>query len=139
MDRVKDANIETIYKMSKCVQLVMAVLIILQAFFRLVTADNFHTFTGFMLTFYLMLFGICLICIECNLKRARIYFYFMNFSLGKFFFYTVMTCLCFGSGASVNFFDIFIGMICGFLAVCFFFINMWHKNEEDAHVQKLIE
>ena len=101
----------------------MAVLICLQAFFRLAVAENFHTFTGFVLTFYLFLFGILLCFIECNLKRARIWFYFMNFSIGKFFFYVAMALICFGSGASVNFFDILIGLICAALAVVYFFMH----------------
>ena len=139
IERAKTAKIETVYTVSKCIQLIMAILIIIQALFRLVVADNFHTFTGFMLTFYLLLFGILLIYIECNLQRARVWFYFMNFALGKFMFYTVMTMLCFGSGATVNMFDILIGMICAACAVMFFFVHIWHKNEEEAHVQKLIE
>ena len=139
IDRVKTANIDTIYKLSKFVDLTMAVLIILQGFFRLVMADNFHTFTGFMLTFYLILFGVGLCCLECNLMRARVWFYFMNYSLGKAIFYTVMALLCFGSGASVNWFDILIGLVCGAVAIVFFFIHIWHKDAEHGYVQKLIE
>ena len=116
----------------------MAVLIILQAFLRLITADNFHTFTGFVLTAYLMIFGIVLICIECNWRRARILFYIMNFARGKFLFYTVMTLLCFGSGATVSFFDVLVGIICAVCAIAFFFIHLWHKNAEVEYVATLV-
>jgi len=117
----------------------MAVLIIIQALFRLVMADNFHTFTGFMLTFYLFIFGIALCSIECNLMRARVWFYFMNYAMGKAIFYAVMALLCFGSGASVNWFDILIGLICLAVCVMFVFFHIWFKDEEPAYVQKLIE
>mmetsp|Transcript_13571 Transcript_13571/g.18580 ORF Transcript_13571/g.18580 Transcript_13571/m.18580 type:complete len:82 (-) Transcript_13571:249-494(-) len=81
-----------------------------------------------MLTLYLMLFGLLLICIECNLKRARVWFYFMNFALGKAMFYIAMAMLCFSSGVSVSFFDVLIGIICGAAALAFIFIHMWHKD-----------
>ena len=139
INKVKDARIETIYKISKFVDLIMAGLIVTQAIFRLVTADNFHTFTGFILTFYILIFGIGLCFIECNIMRARVWFYFMNYSLGRAIFYFVMTLLCFGSGASVNFFDIIVGIICGVVAIMFLFFHIWHRHSEHAHVQKLIE
>ncbi len=113
----------------------MATLIIIQALFRFVVADNFHTFTGFLLTLYLFVFGIALICIECNLMRARVWFYFMNFALGKAMFYGVMALICFGSGASVNFFDILIGIICIGVCIMFGFFHLWFHNEENAYVQ----
>ena len=117
----------------------MASLIILQAIVRLFVADSFHTFTGFVLTLYLLVFGICIFMIEFTLKRARVWFYFMNFALGKALFYIVMTLLCFGSGASINWFDILVGIICGIVAVVFIFFHIWHKGEEAAHVETLIE
>jgi len=120
---------------TKCVQLVMAVVIILQALIRLLTADNFHTFTGFMLTFYLFIFGMSIISIECNFKRARIWFYFMNYSLGKCIFYFFMTLLCFGSGTMVSFFDILVGVIFGLMFIMFGFFHFWFKTEEPAYVQ----
>ena len=117
----------------------MAVLIMLQAIMRLFSADNFRTFTGFALTLYLIIFSIALCCIECNLKRARVWFYFMNYSLGKFFFYVVMAALCFGSGAQAQFFDILVGIIFALCAVMYFTFHFWFKTEEPEFVQRLIE
>ena len=117
----------------------MAILIILQAVLRLIVAENFHTFTGFVLTFYLMIFGICIIMVECSLKRARVWFYFMNFALGKAFFYIVMTLICFGSGGAITFFDILIGILCGVVAALFICFHIWHKDSEADHVKTLIE
>ena len=117
----------------------MAVIILLQALIRLFTADNFHTFTGFVLTFYLTIFGVAILAIECNLMRARVWFYFMNFALGKAIFYGFMTLLCFGSGAQVSWFDIMVGVIFGLICILFFFLHLWFKADEPAYVQKLIE
>ena len=119
--------------------MLMAVLIMLQALIRLLTADNFHVFTGFMLTFYLFVFGLVLIFIECNMFRCRVWFYFMNFSLGKSIFYFVMTLLCFGSGTEIAFFDVLIGIVCGLLCILFGFFHLTFKDEEPTYVQKLIE
>ena len=102
------------------------------------TADNFHTFTGFCLTFYIYVFAMALIAIECNCKRARIWFYFMNYSLGKAIFYGIMAAICFTSGASVTFFDILVGCVCGLVCVMFVFFHCWHKEQEPAFVEKLI-
>ena len=138
-DKLKNASIDNVYLFTKVVQLLMAFLIILQAVIRLLTADNFHTFTGFLLTFYLLIFGIAIFLIECNLKRARIWFYFMNYSLGKCIFYSFLTLLCFGSGAQVSFFDILVGVVFALVAIMFCFFHCWFKQDEPAYVQKLIE
>ena len=138
-DALKSSSIDRVYLFTKCVQIVMACTIILQAVIRLLTADNFHTFTGFMLTFYLLIFGAAIMAIEFNCKRARIWFYFMNYSLGKCIFYFFMTLLCFGSGAMVSFFDILVGVIFGLMFIMFGFFHVWFKNEEPAFVQSLID
>ena len=96
------------------------------------------TFTGFALTFYLYIFAISIVCIECNLLRARVWFYFMNFSLGKFMFYLVMTALCFGSGADVSWFDVLVGVVFALAAVMFITFHFWFKDREMEFVQKLI-
>ena len=124
---------------TKAIQLVMAVLIILQSVIRLFTASNFQVFTGFIFTFYLFMFGMILIFIECNMFRCRVWFYFMNFSLGKSIFYFIMTLLCFGSGTDIAFFDILIGVVCALLCLLFGFFHLSFKQDEPAYVQKLIE
>ena len=117
----------------------MGVLLSLQATIRLFTTDNFHTFTGFLITFYLIVFAAAIFAIECNCKRARVWFYFMNFSLGKCMFFALMTLICFGSGASVSWFDILIGIVFGLATVMYFLFHMWFRSEEGGYVQKLIE
>ena len=116
----------------------MAGLMILQATIRLLGADNFHTFTGFCLTLYIYIFAIAIICIECNLQRARVWFYFMNYSMGKAIFYGVMACLCFGSGAEVTFLDILVGCVFGLCCVMFIFFTLWFGSQEGEYVNKLI-
>ena len=102
-------------------------------------ADNFHVFVGFILTAYLYIFAFAVICIECNCLRARVWFYFMNYSLGKAIFYGVMALLCFGSGTMVNWFDILVGAVCGVVSCIFIFLYCTFKDEEGAFVQKMIE
>ena len=102
------------------------------------TADNFHTFTGFCLTFYIYVFAMAIIAIECNCKRARIWFYFMNFSLGKAIFYGLMAVICFSSGASVSWFDILVGCVFGVVCVMFVFFHCWFNQAEPAYVEKLV-
>ena len=138
-EKLQNTSIDNVYLFTKVVMLLMAFLIFLQAIIRLLSADNFHTFTGFLLTGYLFIFGIAIFLIECNLKRARIWFYFMNFSLGKCMFFTFMAILCFGAGASISFFDILVGVIFALVAVMFAFFHCWFKQDEPAYVQKLIE
>ena len=117
----------------------MACLIIAQATIRIIADDNFHNFTGFCLTIYLYVFAIAIAFIEFNWLRARIWFYFMNFSLGKCFFYLVIALLCFGAGAEVSWFDILCGVIFSLVVVLYMFLYAWFRNEEPAYVQKLIE
>ena len=138
-DRVKNASIDNVYTFTKCFQILMGVIIILQATIRLFGTDNFRVFTGFLLTFYLYIIAIGIFAIECNCKRARVWFYFMNFSLGKAMFYLVMALLCFSSGADISFFDILVGVVCGLACAMFVVFHMWFKLEEPAYVQKLIE
>ena len=87
-----------------------------------------------MLTFYLFIFGLLLIFIECNMFRCRVWFYFMNFSLGKCIFYFVMTLLCFGSGTEIAFFDVLVGIVCGLLSLLFGFFHLSFKQDEPAFV-----
>ena len=124
MERLKGTKIESVFTFVKIVQLVMALVILLQSVIRMFTTDNFHTFTGFVLTFYLVVFALALIAIECDLFRARVWFYFMNYSLGKCMFFFVMTLLCFGSGAQVSWFDILVGVVFGLVTVMYFFFFM---------------
>lgn len=126
------------YKFVKFFQLIMAFTLILQGTLRLFASDVMKTFTGFALTFYLYIFAISIVCIECNLLRARVWFYFMNFSLGKFMFYLVMTALCFGSGADVSWFDVLVGVVFALAAVMFITFHFWFKDREMEFVQKLI-
>ena len=116
----------------------MASVLILQATLRMFTADNFHTFTGFCLTFYIYVFAMAIIAIECNCMRARVWFYFMNFSLGKAIFYGLMAVICFSSGASVSWFDILVGCVFGLVCIMFAFFHCWFKDAEGAYVEKLI-
>ena len=116
----------------------MAVLLLVQGTIRMMIADNFHTFTGFCITLYLYVFGIAIICIECNLQRARVWFYFMNYSLGKAIFYCVMSLLCFGSGAKITFLDIIAGIVFGICCAMFVVFHLWHGTKEREFVEKLI-
>ena len=125
--------------MTKVIQIIMAILIMLQAIMRLLSANNFQTFTGFVLTFYLFMFSIALIAIECNCCRARIWFYFMNYSFGKFLFYVVMAALCFGSGAKVQWFDILVGIVFALVAFMYLTFHFWFRADEPGHVETLIE
>jgi len=116
----------------------MASILILQATLRMFTANNFHTFTGFCLTFYIFIFAMAIIAIECNCKRARVWFYFMNYSLGKAIFYGIMACICFSSGASISWFDILVGIVVCFISIMFGFFHFWFRQAEPEYVEKLI-
>ena len=131
---LKGTKIEKIYCFSRCVQIFMASLIMTQSIIRMVLASNFHTFTGFMITFYLFVFSIAIFLIECNCIRARVWFYFMNYSLGKSIFYLFMTLLCFGSGATVSVFDIIVGAIFALMCMMFLTFHFIFKADEPAHV-----
>ena len=139
VEGIKNTKIDNIYMFVKLVQFIMAALMILQGTIRLFSASNFHTFTGFCITGYLYIFAISIICIECNLLRARVWFYFMNFSMGKAIFYGVVSLLCFGSGAEVTFIDILVGIVCGGACVMFIFFHLWFGTMEAEHVNKKIQ
>ena len=85
-------------------------------------------------SFYLFVFSIAIFLIECNCIRARVWFYFMNYSLGKSIFYLFMTLLCFGSGATVSVFDIIVGAIFALMCMMFLTFHFIFKADEPAHV-----
>ena len=139
LDKAKNANIETVYKVTKWIQIVMAILIFIQATIRLFAEDSMHSWSGFLITTYMLVFAVMIMLIELNKMRARVWFYFLNFALGRFMFYVFMTLVCFGTGGSVMFMDVLVGIACAVCAIGFFFIHLWHKDNEEAHVKTLIE
>ena len=100
--------------------------------------EDFETVTGFMISFYLVLFAIMFICVECNLKKSRLWFYFLNSALGKGLFHLFCFLLCFGSAADPSWVDVLLGVIFFLTSLVMFIMFCFFKNQEGPYIDKLI-
>ena len=100
--------------------------------------EDFETVTGFMISFYLVLFAIMFICVECNLKKSRLWFYFLNSSLGKGLFHMFCFLLCFGSAGEPSWVDVLLGIIFFLTSVVMFIIFCFFKSQEGPFIDQLI-
>ena len=97
------------------------------------------TFAGFMISVYWVLFGIMFIMVEFNLKKSRMWFYFLNGSLGKGLFHVFLFLTCFGSGGEQVWVDVFLAIIFAFTAPIFFLMTCFFKDLEGPYIDHLVE
>ena len=100
--------------------------------------DDNSTFTGFMISFYLILFAIVFILVECNIKKSRMWFFFLNGTLGKALFYLFLFVLCYGNGGDTSWVEVLLSVIFIITAVIFFAMHCFFKEQEPQYIQQLI-
>ena len=104
-EKVKNTKIGTVFFIQKLIQMNNALWMLVFSVIRIGMMEDHTTITGFMISFYLVLFALMFICVECNLKKSRKWFYFLNSALGKSLFYLFLFVLCFGSGGDPSWVD----------------------------------
>ena len=123
----------------KVIQVISAVLLVAAAVIRAGTVANFRTWTGFMLTGYLFLFGVILLCVEFRLFRAPVLFYFMNYTWGKAVTYIFIGLLELFSGLEIAFIDIFAGLWFILFGVAFAIARCMYRPLEYDYVEAIIK
>ena len=134
IEAVKSTRIETVFFVQKLIQLMLAFIMLVFSVIRIGFMEDFETVTGFMISFYLVLFAIMFICVECNLKKSRLWFYFLNSSLGKGLFHMFCFLLCFGSASDPSWVDVLLGVIFFLTSLIMFVMYCFFKNQEGAYI-----
>ena len=137
-EQARDQPFSRVVIAIKVVQCISAVLLVAAAVIRVGTVANFRTWTGFMLTFYLFMFGMILLTVEFKLFRAPVLFYFMNYTWGKAITYIFIGLLELFSGLEIAFIDIFAGLWFIVMGVCFIFARCMYRSLEYDHVENII-
>ena len=123
----------------KVIQVLSAIILVAAAVIRVGTVANFRTWTGFMLTGYLFMFGMILLCVEFRLFRAPVLFYFMNYTWGKGVTYIFIGLLELFSGLEIAFIDIFAGLWFIIFGVAFFVERGMYRPLEFDYVESIIK
>ena len=135
---VKNANIATVFFVTKVVQIAMALTMLVFSVIRIAAVEDPETITGFMLSFYFLVFGFIFLFVELNMKKSRMWFFFLNSALGKGIFYCFLFLLCFGSGHAASWVDKLLATIF-FVAACFFILLYCiFKSQEPAYINELV-
>ena len=139
-EKYKDEPIENVFKFVKCVQTLSAVILISSGWGRFFSIQSYRHFTGFMLTLYFVIFAGVFIAMEFTWfkTRARMYFYFLNFNIGKALVYFWLGLLCFGIGSEATFFDIIAGVYFILLGILFIIMTGMYATREKDYILKLI-
>ena len=126
------------FLVSKIIQLTLALLMLIFSVIRIGFMEDFDTITGFMISFYLIMFAIIFICVETNCKKSRMWFYFLNGTLGKALFHLFLFFLCNGNGAEPTWVDILLSVIFFITSVVFFVMHCLFRDQESLYIQSLI-
>ena len=119
---VKNARIETVFLIHKIIQIAVALTMLVFSIIRIAAAEEKETVTGFMISFYLIVFALIFLFLECNVKKTRLWFYFLNSALGKAIFYIFLFLCCFGSGHAATWVDRLLAVIFSITAGIYIFI-----------------
>ena len=108
---------------------------------RIAVLEKDETFAGFMISFYFVMFAMIIISVECNLKKSRAWFYFLNGSLGKALFYLFLFALTFGSGHAdaSTWADVLLAVMFFIASVLMFVIHCFFKAQEPAYIEQLLQ
>ena len=116
----------------------MALTMLVFSVIRIALVDERETLTGFMLSFYFVLFALIFLFVECNMKKSRMWFYFLNSALGKGIFYLFLFLLCFGSGHAASWVDKLLAVIFITAAAFFIFLYCVFRSQEAAYINELV-
>ena len=118
----------------------MALTIIFFSVIRIAWVEqDMQTFTGWMISFYLILFAIVFLMVECDVRKSRQWFYFLNSALGKGLFYVFLFLLCLGGGGVVSWVDRLLASIFFVVAVIFITMYCFFKSSEAAYIDQLVQ
>lgn len=129
-----------VYVAQKIFQFINAGVLVMAAIVRFIYTKQIVSFSGYMLTFYLLLFASIYICHEVSVSEFRLWFYFLNFGWGKGLFDLFIGCLCLGSGFAVEWLDLVVGIYFIVIAIGFAAISIvFRKNEVKLVDEMLVE
>ncbi len=123
----------------KILQFINVAALIVAAIVRFVYTKNITSFSGYAITFYLLLFAAIFICHEISVAEFRVWFHFLNFGWGKSTFYLVISSVCLGSGMAVEVLDIIIGVWFALCAVATGIISIVYRNKEVELVDEMLK
>jgi len=132
-------NYKKVYLMQKIFQFINAGVLVMAAIVRFVYTKEIVSFSGYVLTFYLLLFAAIFICHEVSVSEFRLWFYFLNFGWGKGLFVGFIGCLCLGSGMAVEWLDILCGVYFIVLAAGLGIISLVYRKNETILVDEMLQ
>ena len=103
---------------------------------RIFFMEEFDTITGMVISIYSIIFAIIFILVEFNVKKSRMWFYFLNGSLGKGIFHLFLFFLCYGHGdnSDPTWVDILLSVIYMITAILFIVLYVFTRNEEASYI-----
>jgi hypothetical protein len=131
-------NYKKVYLVQKIFQFINAGVLVLAAIVRFIYTKQIVSFSGYVLTFYLLLFAAIYICHEVSVSEFRLWFYFLNFGWGKGLFDLFIGCLCLGSGLAVEWLDILVGVYFIILSIGFGAISLVYRKNEVKLVDEML-
>ena len=137
LETMKNTGISKVYTVHKIIQCIMAAFLIILSVVRILFMDH-NSITSFMVSVYWALFGLMFICVEFDIKKSRLWFYFLNSSLGKGLTHIFMFLLCFGSGDAHNWVDVLLAILFSFTATAFLIMHCFFKELEPTYIESLI-
>ncbi len=132
-------NYKKVYLVQKIFQFINAGVLVMAAIVRFIYTKQIVSFSGYVLTFYLLLFAAIYICHEVSVAEFRLWFYFLNFGWGKGLFDLFIGCLCLGSGMAVVWLDILVGVYFIVLSVGFGAISLVYRKNEVTLVDEMLQ
>ena len=137
MDTLKNTKIEKVFLFHKIIQIIMAVHLILLSVVRILFMEASHV-TSFMVSVYWCLFGLMFIFVEFDIKKSRLWFYFLNTALGKGLFHIFCFLMCFGSGDARNWVDVYLAVVFSFTSTIFLIMHCFFKDIEGPYIESLV-
>jgi len=128
-----------VYLAQKIFQFISAGFLVMAAIVRFVYTKEIVSFSGYVLTFYLLLFAAIFICHEVSVDEFRLWFYFLNFGWGKGIFSLFIGCLCLGSGRAVEWLDILCGVYFIVISAGFGIISLIYRKNEIILVDEMLK
>ena len=96
-------------------------------------------FASFMLSFYVILFGVMILLVELSKLNARTWFYFLNFCWGRSLFSLFIFFFVLGSATAWRWLDIVLSLWSISLSIIFLVFHICHKDKEIEHIKKLMD
>ena len=105
---------------------------------RFIYTLNIKSFSGYCLSFYMLLFAAIYICHEMSVAEFRSWFHFLNFAWGKGLFALFVGCMVLGSGSAVVWLDISVGSYLIIYAALVSIVSIVYRKNEPELVEEML-